>query len=132
MGGTVVELRVALVMVPPLLADLIRHVVTVRFDEASRLDDAGEKRLGVGLRIVAEIGDPGGVGERLGMLAPHVVIYGPTATGPIWAAVALPRYARVLTLSADLTRIHGPGPGDSAPLTPDVLADRLHDISQTI
>jgi hypothetical protein len=43
----------------------------------------------------------------------------------------LPR-ARVRTLSADLTRILGPGDGEITPFTPDALAERLLSVPRTI
>jgi hypothetical protein len=110
----VAEVRVALVAVPPFLADLIRRVVATR---------AGTARL-----IIEEIGDSG---ESPSGLPPAIVILGPAAAAP-WVGPPLPPAARVLSLSPDLTRLLGPGQGDSAPLTPDVLAERLSDIAQSI
>jgi len=115
------EFRAVLVTVPPLLADLIRHVLMSRI-EAS----------GFALSIVAEICDLTNIGERLRALDPDVVIVGPVGTvSPMDAIVLLPR-ARVLTLSADLTHILGPGAGEIAPFTPDTLAERLLSVLRTI
>ncbi len=106
------ELRAVLVTVPPMLADLIGHVLTSR----------------VGLPIICEIADPEGAAESLRDLAPDVVIIGPTTHAqPLSAAgvrTMLP-HARVLTLSADLSRLFGPGEDDVAEFTPDTLADCL-------
>lgn len=110
--GQVPGRRAVVVMVPHLLADLIRHVLTSR----------------VGLCIVAELADPESACERLRELAPDVVIAGPDDTArPLNVAlirVMLPR-ARVLALSADLTRLLGPDEGDIDEFTPDTLVDRL-------
>jgi chemotaxis response regulator CheB len=106
------ELRVLLVTVPPMLADLVGRVLTSR----------------VGLSIISEIAEPGATVESLRNLAPDVVIIGPTTNAqPLSAAVVrgtLP-HARVLTLSADLSRLFGPGEDDVAEFTPDTLADCL-------
>jgi DNA-binding NarL/FixJ family response regulator len=106
------ELRAVLVTVPPMLADLIRHVLTSR----------------VGLSIISEIAAPEAAAESLRDLAPDLVIIGPsTDASPLSAAVVrnmLP-HARVLTLSADLSRVFGPGEDDVAEFTPDTLAECL-------
>ena len=105
-------LRAVLVAVPPLLADVIRHALTSR----------------ASLRIIAEIAASRGAAQRLRDLAPDVVVVGPAGGVPWLHAAAvramLPR-ARVLALSADLTRVLGPDDGDDAEFTPDALADRL-------
>jgi hypothetical protein len=123
------ELRVVLVRVPPFLADLIRHVIAARFERRRAGRFAGQpaaERLGITVSIVSEISDDADMGALINRAAPHVVILGTAAAAPV------PGDVRVLTLSPDLSRIYGPGPGDSAALTPDVLADRLHDIARTI
>jgi DNA-binding NarL/FixJ family response regulator len=106
------ELRAVLVTAPPLLADLIRGVLAGR----------------VGLSVVAEIADPKIAAVRLRDLAPDVVIIGPAANAPAFDAAlvrALLPQARVFALSADLTRLFGPGQDDDSEFTPDTLADRL-------
>lgn len=108
------EVRVVLVGLPPFLADLIRRVVAAR--------------AGVARFIVVEVGEPG---DRPDVLPPCIVILGPAVAAP-WVGPPLPPGARVMSLSPDLARLLGPGPGDSAPLTPDVLAERLSDIARTI
>jgi len=176
-------------MVPPLLADVIRHVVVPRFEQhrveqlargigdaplvefsiAADIGDIGPIDTRVDLpqaqvdspqaqvgssesrvnspqaqvaspeaedvRPEARVGSPGtrvGSSEsRVDSPEPHVVIFGPAAAA-LAAAFVRRRNLRVLTLSADLTVIHGPEAGDSNPLTPDVLADLLLAISQAI
>lgn len=129
------ELRVVLVRVPPFLADLIRHVVAPRF-ERWRFEQRGGPPLAqpsaVNLSIISEISDTPDIGELVGRIAPHVLILGTAAAVSLRGAPSLPAEVRVLTLSPDLTRIYGPGQGDSATLTPDALADRLHEIARTI
>jgi AmiR/NasT family two-component response regulator len=104
-------MRAVLVTVPPLLADITRHVL-------SR----------TGVSIIAEIADTAISAKRLRNLAPDVVIIGPqTDARPLSAALVrsmLP-HARVLTLSADLSRILGPGEDDVHEFTPETLADCL-------
>jgi DNA-binding NarL/FixJ family response regulator len=105
-------LRAVVVTVPPLLADLIRHVLTSR----------------AGLPIVAELIDPDSAYAQLHALAPDVVIIGPSGgprpVDPALVRALLPQ-ARVLALSADLTQLLGPGAQDSDAFTPDTLAARL-------
>jgi hypothetical protein len=105
-------LRAVLVTVPPLLADLVRHVTT------------GPP----GLSIVAEISDLKTADQRLRELAPDVVILGAAATaGTLNAARVrsmLPR-ARVLALSADFTQLFGPNEDDVDEFTPETLVDSL-------
>jgi len=99
-------------MVPHLLADLIRHVLTGRG----------------GLGIVAELADPESACKRLRELAPDVVIVGPAgAAQPLNAALirAMLPHAQVLALSPDLTQLLGPDEGDIGEFTPDTLADCL-------
>ncbi|MGO8855493.1 MAG: hypothetical protein ACLQO1_07255 [Steroidobacteraceae bacterium] len=115
------ELRAALILVPPLLADLVRHVAATR---AANLD--------ITLSIIAKIDDPAELVDLLGRLAPDLVIFGPSAAVSRATETRLPRGTRVLTLSADLKRILGPDEGESAPLTPESLAQRLREISRSI
>lgn len=104
-------LRAVLVTVPPLLADLIRHVLTGRAE----------------VSIVAELSDPASAGVQLGGLSPDIVIIGPGGVPPIDPAQvrAMLPGARVLVLSEDLTQLLGPGDDDIDALTPDTLAARL-------
>jgi len=114
------ELRTALVLVPQLLADLMRHVVAARAE-----------KVGVILSIIAEIDDCAQINERLSMLAPDLIIFGPSA-GIARDSIILPPGTRMLTLTHDLSRVLGPREGESAPLTPDFLAQCLRDIAWRI
>ena len=106
------RLQAVLVTVPPLLADLIRHVLTSR----------------AALLIVTELTDADSAYAQLPTLAPDVVIIGP-AVGAQQVDAAIVRamlpQARVLALSTDLTQLLGPGADDIDALTPDTLAARL-------
>ena len=101
-----------LVAAPPLLADLIRQVLTSR----------------LGALIIAEVADTDRAAETLLDFAPDIVIIGPI--GEAWRLNAaevrrmLPD-ALVLALSADLLRVLGPGESDVSELTPESLAERL-------
>jgi DNA-binding NarL/FixJ family response regulator len=101
------------VTVPPLLADLARHVLTSRAD----------------LTIIAEIGDSEIAVNRLRDLAPDVVIIGQAAHAAEIIETGLVRsmfpHARVLTLSADLTQLFGPGEDDVNEFTIETLTDCL-------
>ena len=105
-------LRAVLVMVPPLLADLIRHVLTGRIDQI----------------IVAEARDPADAARMLRDVPPDIVILGPHGTAglpdPQAVRALLPR-ARVLALSADLAQLLGPEEGEVCTFTPDTLAGRV-------
>lgn len=114
------ERRVVLVMVPPLLADLIKHVLEARI------------RRDVEISIIADDEHAQDIGERVRRLAPDVLIVRAMVAPSLWAEVSHRHLVRVLSLSDDLTGIHGPGPGDSAPLTPDVLAELLHGVLASI
>jgi hypothetical protein len=105
------ELRTVLVIAPPLLADLIRRVLTERID----------------VLIVPEIADPADIGDRLRELAPDFVIVGPVGAVPLLDAASMPSGTLVLSLSADLTHILGPNPGDIAVFTPETLAACVRD-----
>jgi hypothetical protein len=104
--------RAVLLGLPPLLAELVRHVTTGR----------------AGLSIIAEIADLETAAERMLDLAPDVVIIGPAATSRNLSAARvrsmLPR-ARVLALSADFTRLFGPGEDDVNEFTSENLVDSL-------
>ena len=112
------EFRVVLVMMPPLMVDLIRHVVAARCESIG----AGQLRI-IEIREYGD--DPAGA-------SPDIVILGPTAARGPWAGPPLPPRARVLTLSSGFTRLFGPEPGDGVPFTADALAERLQEIMRTI
>jgi hypothetical protein len=119
--GAVLQLRAVLVMVPPLLADLIRQVV------ASRAEN-----LGVALSIIGEFDDSRDIDARLDLLAPDLVIFGTEVAASSAAPAAAAPERRLLTLSSDLAWVLGPNEGDVVPLTPDSLAHLLGDILQSI
>ena len=110
--GKVRGLRAVLVTVPPLLAELIRYVLTTRAD----------------VRSVVDLTDHETVPEQLRELAPEIVIIGLANAGSAISAASvrmeLPDSC-VLTLSADLKLLFGPGDDDVAVFTPDTLASRL-------
>src|SRR5271167_2410720 len=86
------ELRTVLVIAPPLLADLIRRVLTNRCS----------------VSVLVGIAEPADASKRLHELQPDVVIIGPaSAPSPLPPAAAAPQ-ARVLTISPDLSHILGP------------------------
>ena len=92
------QLRVILVGVPPLLADMIYRVVSRRLQASGvKLSLADGSGAGTASRVVISLG-----------------LGGPPPDEPA-----------VLFLSADLSRILGPGRHDVAPFTPDNLAARL-------
>lgn len=93
------QLRVILFGVSPLLADMIYRVVSERL-----------RASGVTLALI----DGGDAGT-----ASKVVISHGLGGSP------LPDESAVLTLSADLSQILGPGRHDVAPFTPHTLAARL-------
>jgi hypothetical protein len=108
------DLRVVLFMIPPLLAKLIQRVAAPRLEAA-----------GVRLSIVAAINQPADIVARLNDLAPAAIIA--TQDG---ARLLPPGQTRLLTLSADLSRIFGPKPDDIVLLTPEGLSARLLEICE--
>lgn len=96
-------LRVVLIGVPPLLADIIRRPVAARLEAH-----------GVMLSIS---------GAAEAATAPDVLIIreGVRAPAPEWPA----RMPAILTLSDDLALLSGPAPGEATALTPDSLAAAL-------
>jgi hypothetical protein len=109
------ELRAILVRVPPLLADLIRRLAGARLGP-----------LGIRFSIIAEFDDFDVAVGEFGRLVPHVVIVGRVVAPPPQHALA-----RVLGLSADLTRIFGPGADEDAALTQESLARKLIEVAET-
>jgi hypothetical protein len=100
------KVRTVLVIAPPLLADLIRRVLTDRVDKS----------------VKVEVASPAETSRRLSEVDPDVVIKGPARA--ISSFVAPPR-VRVLSLSADLGDILGPNADDIIEFTPDALVTRL-------
>ena len=113
------ELRTVLVMVPPLLAGLVRRVVAARFEQA----DAH-------FTIVAETSDLNDFAGLLRAIDTDVVIIGAAGVASKLVEASIPVHARVLTLSSNLNQVLGPGPADVAPFTPDTLAQRLLNIQR--
>jgi hypothetical protein len=98
-----------MVMVPPLLADLIRHGL------GSRIGDA----------TVTELPDLPYAYARLREIAADVVIVGPSAAAQATLIQRLLPRAQVLTVSPDLSRLVDLDTGELAAFTLDELADRL-------
>jgi hypothetical protein len=115
-AANVPELRTVLVVAPPLLADLIRRALTER----------------VAISILPEITDLADIADRLRELSPDIAIIGPAGVVPSMDAASASSRTRVLSLSADLTVILGPKPGDIAPFTPATLAARVREILASI
>jgi hypothetical protein len=105
------RLRVAFVGAPPLLIDVIQTVLSSRF----------------GIAVVAKINEIETVPGALPNIAPDVVIVGPAAdSGQLNALLrTLLPSARVLTVSADLLQLLGPGDDDVTDLTLENLMQRL-------
>jgi hypothetical protein len=103
------ELRVVLVLVPPLLADLLRQVLATR---------------GWNVRTLGEFGNPRSVGKELAKLSPHVVLLG-SPDSELLVSDALPPDVRILSLSADLTQLLGPRPGERTAFTADNLVNLM-------
>jgi hypothetical protein len=116
----VLELRTVLIMVPPLLADLLRRAASFRAENT-----------GVALSIIADLDDPHDLDERLALLMPDLLIFGPAAAARA-PHTRLPPGTRKLTLSPDLAQILGPADGETAALTPEILAERLRRIAGSI
>ena len=102
-------LRIAMVMVPPLLADLIRHGLDSR----------------IGGATVIEFSDLQHAYTRLHEIAADIVIVGPLAAAQATLIQRLLPRAQVLTISPDLSRLVDLDTGESAAFTLDELADRL-------
>lgn len=113
------ELRTVLVMVSPLLTGLIRYVAESRI-----------KQPHARLSIVAEINELEHLPQELREMKPDLVIFGPASDAAQRAATSVAARARVLTLSANLSSVSGPGPDDVDSLTLDTLTKRLSDILQ--
>jgi hypothetical protein len=99
-----------MVMVPPLLADLIRHGLSGR----------------VGPVIAVEFAEFEDIATRLREFAPDVVIVGPSAR-PFDAAAlrALLPEPQILAVSRDLSHLVDLDTSEDDAFTPDALADRL-------
>ncbi len=115
------ELKTVLVMVSPLLADLIRYVAESRI-----------KQPHARLSIIAQISDLAHLPRELRDMKPDLVIFGPASEAAQRAAASMTARFRVLTLSANLSSVSGPGAEDIDSLTLDTLTRRLRDILQEI
>jgi hypothetical protein len=107
-------------MVPPLLADMLRHAA------ASHLGADG-----IVLSIITDIDESCDINEKLGRVSPDLIILGPRVAS-LALDKGLPVRIRKLTLSSDLTQILGPEESESDPLTPASFADRLREIARSI
>jgi hypothetical protein len=108
--GQVSGLRIAMVVVPPLLADLIRHGLGSRIDGLT----------------VTELSDLQHACTHLRETGVDVVIVGPSAPEADVTLIQgiVPR-AQVLTVSADLSQLVDVDTSEPAAFTFDALADRL-------
>jgi hypothetical protein len=107
------EVRIVLVIAPPLLADLIKRVLTDGVDKS----------------VKVEVAAPAEASRRLSEVGPDVVIKGLVRAT---SSFVVPPSARVLSLSADLGHILGPNADDIVEFTPDALVARLIDTLITI
>lgn len=101
-------LHIAMVVVPPLLTGLIRHCVETRIADVA----------------VTEVADLHHAAARLRDTGADIVIIGPSV--PASDATLIRRIlpeARVLTVSADLTRLVDLDTCEAVALTPDALAN---------
>jgi hypothetical protein len=115
------ELRAALVMVPPLLADLITATLIPRL-----------ARAGVQLSIFTAPEAAASATAAYGVIAVDVAILGPGAAARALAETLLPPATPLLALAADLNRLLGPAAGENSPFTPEILAQRLRDLAAKI
>jgi hypothetical protein len=113
------ELRAALVMVPPLLTDLITATLI------PRLAASGLQLL---VFTVPAAAAPSTITS--GFTAADLAILGPGAGARAIAGTLFSPATPMLALSADLSRLLGPAPGESAPFTPEILAERLRDLAK--
>ena len=99
-----------MVVVPPLLADLIRHGLDSRVADVT----------------VTELFDLQDACARLREMGADVVIVGPSAPAADATLIqGLLPGAQVLAVSADLSQLVDLDTGKPAAFTPDTLADRL-------
>jgi hypothetical protein len=102
-------LRIAIVGVSPLLADLIRYGLDSRIGDAT----------------IFELSDLQHAYTCLHEIAAEVVILGPSAAAQDTLIQRLLPRALVLIISPDLSRLIGLDRAEPAPFTLDELADRL-------
>jgi hypothetical protein len=106
------ELRAVLVLVPPLLAGLVRQVLAGRPPA---------------VRVVAELGDAHNLAAELARLDVDVALLGAAVPRALVRAALAPG-SRILSLSADLTELTGPGDDARRPFTSDNLVRILSEI----
>jgi hypothetical protein len=130
------QLRVVLLGVPPLLADLIEHVVATRLErrrEGQRASgQPGADPLQIDFVTLSEADVSADIGALVSQPGPNVVIKWANPAMSTPALASAPNHVQVLTLSSDLTLIYGPGEQDSAAFTADALAETLYDIAMRI
>lgn len=130
------QLRVVLYGVPPLLADLIEHMVAARLERRREGQRApgqpGVDPLQIDFVTLSEADVSPDIGAPVGRPGPNVIIKWDNAAASMPPAVPVPNHVHVLTLSSDLTLIYGPGEQDSAAFTADALAETLYDIALRI
>jgi hypothetical protein len=106
--GQVTALRIALLMVPPLLAGLIRHCVGTRITDIA----------------VTEVADLQYAAAVLRDTGVDVVIVGPSASASDTMLIrSIVPDARVLTISADSAQLINLDTGEAVAFTPDALAN---------
>ena len=130
------QLRVVLYGLPPLLADLIQHVVAARFErkqqEQYAAGQSGADLLQIEFATASEADVLPEMGASGGRAGPNIVIKWANPVLSTRTTLPVSSHSPVLTLSSDLTRIHGPGEDDCAALTPNALANILYDIAMKI
>jgi hypothetical protein len=109
-------LRAALVLVPPLLADLVRQVLAGRAPHVC---------------VVAEFSDPGRVIDELRGINVDVVLLG-SGISRQHAIGALASHTSVVSLSADLSELAGPGGNEHIPFTTDNLIRLLNSLCKDL
>jgi hypothetical protein len=106
------ELRAVLVLVPPLLAGLVRQVLAGRPPA---------------VRVVAELNDADSLATQLAGRAVDVALLGAAAPRALVRG-ALGPSCRILSLSADLGELTGPDDGQRVAFTSDSLVRVLTEI----
>jgi hypothetical protein len=105
------DLRAALVSIPPLLTDLIRHALMNRAPVV----------------VVAELTDPRSLDSMAGMV--DVVVLGAPM---LLDAVRAYSTAEILVLSDDLKELRWPAAGRSLPLSTETLTGTLRQIAEDL
>ena len=114
------ELRAALVMVPPLLTDLMTATLIPRLAAS-----------GLRLQVFTVAGGCGTFRDKFRFYRGRFGDSGPGRCRPRHRRH--PVFAgrrRCWPFPADLNRLLGPAAGESAPFTPEILAERLRDLAK--